>query len=69
MNLCEGYCGGGEIQCKDEQDWTDQYGESCAWYEKYDSGGCPNYGLERGTNNIPAFEACCWQVCSLMNFF
>ena len=55
----QGYCGGGDSQCSDKIGWTDEYGENCTWYEIYDSIGCPRYGSTRGTNNTPAFEACC----------
>ena len=46
-------------QCSDKNGWTDLYGENCTWYKAYDSIGCPMYGSTRGTNNTPAFEACC----------
>jgi len=30
--------------CKDTPGWVDNWGDSCDWYEKNDSPGCPAYG-------------------------
>mmetsp|Transcript_21428 Transcript_21428/g.32678 ORF Transcript_21428/g.32678 Transcript_21428/m.32678 type:complete len:1013 (-) Transcript_21428:1436-4474(-) len=46
-------------ECFDVEDWIDDYGDNCTWYELYDPDGCPLYGGVPGTGNLTASKACC----------
>lgn len=41
------------------ESWIDSYSVSCDWYESHIRPGCPYEGVVRGTNGVPASEACC----------
>eukprot|EP00816_Leptocylindrus_hargravesii_P008624 CAMPEP_0196826896 /NCGR_PEP_ID=MMETSP1362-20130617/93853_1 /TAXON_ID=163516 /ORGANISM="Leptocylindrus danicus, Strain CCMP1856" /LENGTH=1879 /DNA_ID=CAMNT_0042207495 /DNA_START=399 /DNA_END=6037 /DNA_ORIENTATION=- len=47
-------------QCHDFTNWVNEWGDNCAWYERFDSAGCPLSGSDQNELNITANEACCW---------
>jgi len=59
------YCGGGlpiQMECMDIPDFVDSSGDSCDWYTRYDSYGCPTYGdsFSNRETGLAANDACCY---------
>ncbi|CAJ1963773.1 unnamed protein product [Cylindrotheca closterium] len=76
-SFCTGDDGTGGFECPDSSasagcelipGWADADGYRCAWYEDYDSVGCPDHGGSFvGSDGITAWGACCHcQGCELI---
>ena len=46
--------------CMDTPNWVDSYDDGCAWYERYESKGCPRYGNHFNAGYGTPNEGCCW---------
>ena len=48
------------LNCEDEPDWYNIFGDDCKWYENNDEPGCPINGSKYDGGKGNATEACCY---------